>query len=89
MSDLLKQLANIVGEQHLLTDPADLTEYGQDWSKIFTPNAIAAVRPANKEQVQQVVLWANENKVALVPSGGRTGLSGGACATSGEVVLSL
>jgi FAD/FMN-containing dehydrogenase len=35
------------------------------------------------------VLWANEHKVALVPSGGRTGLSGAAVAANGEVVVSF
>ena len=33
--------------------------------------------------------WAKANRVALVPSGGRTGLSGGAVAAKGELVLSL
>ncbi len=32
--------------------------------------------------------WANENAVAIVPSGGRTGLSGGAVAANGELVVS-
>ena len=33
--------------------------------------------------------WARSHKVALVPSGGRTGLSGAACATQNEVVVSF
>ena len=33
--------------------------------------------------------WANAQGVAIVPSGGRTGLSGGAVAANGELVLSL
>jgi FAD/FMN-containing dehydrogenase len=39
--------------------------------------------------VQAIVRWANEHAVAVVPSGGRTGLSGGAVAANGELVLSL
>lgn len=35
------------------------------------------------------MLWANRHKVALVPSGGRTGLSGGAVAAHGEVVVAF
>lgn len=45
--------------------------------------------PADTAEVQEVVRWANEQQVAIVPSGGRTGLSGGAVATNGELVLSL
>lgn len=41
------------------------------------------------EEVQAVVRWANAQAVAVVPSGGRTGLSGGAVAANGELVLSL
>jgi FAD/FMN-containing dehydrogenase len=39
--------------------------------------------------VQQLVQTANSHGVALVPSGGRTGLSGGAVASNGEVVVSF
>ena len=40
-------------------------------------------------EVQAIVRWANANGVAIVPSGGRTGLSGGAVAAHGELVVSL
>ena len=45
--------------------------------------------PKTTEEVQKIVQWARENKISLIPSGGRTGLSGGATATNGEVVVSL
>src|SRR5690606_5053070 len=41
------------------------------------------------EEVQQIVRLANEHHVALVPSGGRTGLSAGAVAASGEAVVAF
>ncbi len=41
------------------------------------------------EEVQAILRWANEQRVAIVSSGGRTGLSGGAVAAHGELVLSL
>ena len=45
--------------------------------------------PASIEAVQAIVKLANELKFALVPSGGRTGLSGGAVAENGEVVIAF
>lgn len=39
--------------------------------------------------MQAIVRWANAHKVALVPSGGRTGLSAAAVAANGEVVVSF
>ncbi|QSP94622.1 FAD-binding oxidoreductase [Marinobacter salinisoli] len=73
----------------VLTDPADLETYGKDWTKIYPPKPLAIVLPKTTEQVQALVKFANENQVALVPSGGRTGLSAGAVAANGEVVVAF
>ncbi len=71
------------------TEPADLEHYGRDWTRRWTPAPMAIALPGTVEQVQAVVRWAFEHGVAIVPSGGRTGLSGGAVAARGELVLSL
>lgn len=73
----------------VLTDAADLEHYGRDWTRRWVPAPMAIALPASVEEVQAVVRWANAEGVALVPSGGRTGLSGGAVAANGELVLSL
>ncbi|GHH46078.1 FAD-binding oxidoreductase [[Pseudomonas] boreopolis] len=73
----------------LKTDPADLEHYGRDWTRRWTPAPLAIALPASVEEVQAIVRWANAHDVAIVPSGGRTGLSGGAVAARGELVLSL
>ena len=71
------------------TDPADLEHYGRDWTRRWTPAPLAIALPSTVDQVQAVVRWAVAERVAIVPSGGRTGLSGGAVAAHGELVLSL
>ena len=68
---------------------ADLQHYGRDWTRRWTPAPLAIALPASVEEVQGIVRWANQQRVAVVPSGGRTGLSGGAVAADGELVLSL
>jgi FAD/FMN-containing dehydrogenase len=73
----------------VLTDATDLEHYGRDWTRRWVPAPMAIALPASVEEVQAVVRWANVEGVALVPSGGRTGLSGGAVAANGELVLSL
>jgi glycolate oxidase subunit GlcD len=73
----------------VLTDPADLNTYGTDWTRIYAPAPVAIVLPKTTEQVQALVKFANDNQVALVPSGGRTGLSAGAVAANGEVVVAF
>jgi FAD/FMN-containing dehydrogenase len=67
----------------------DLTHYAKDWTRVFAPNASLLVRPDSVHEVVVTVQLAAKHGVALVPSGGRTGLAGGACATQGEVVVSL
>ena len=73
----------------LKTEPADLEHYGRDWTRRWTPAPLAIALPDSTAQVQAVVRWAKANGVAVVPSGGRTGLSGGAVAAHGELVVSL
>ncbi|HUA79118.1 MAG TPA: FAD-binding oxidoreductase [Dyella sp.] len=86
---VLADLSSRLPELRLLTDPGDLEHYGRDWTRRWTPAPLAIALPASIEEVQGIVRWANERNVALVPSGGRTGLSGGAVATQGELVVSL
>lgn len=82
-------LAGIVGAERVKTDDESLQVYGKDWTKVFEPRPSAIVFPGNVAQVQALVKLANEKAIALVPSGGRTGLSGGAVATNGEVVVAF
>ncbi|WP_426271062.1 FAD-binding oxidoreductase [Dyella kyungheensis] len=85
----LAELAARLPNLRLLTDPADLEHYGRDWTRRWTPAPLAIALPGGVEEVQAIMRWANERNVAVVPSGGRTGLSGGAVAANGELVLSL
>lgn len=71
------------------TDDNSLKHYAKDWTTYFDIKASAIVFPESTEDVVNIVQWARKHKVGLVPSGGRTGLSGGACALNGEVVVSF
>jgi FAD/FMN-containing dehydrogenase len=86
---VLSSLAGIVGQQRVLTDADSLQGYGRDWTRVHTPCPCAVVRPGSVAEVQQVVRIAASNNLAIVPSGGRTGLSGGAVACHGELVMAL
>jgi FAD/FMN-containing dehydrogenase len=50
---------------------------------------LAVVLPGTVDQVRQLMHYANDHRLALVPWGGRTGLSGAAVACRGEIVVSL
>ena len=80
---------SILPENLILTDPNSLAFYGKDWLKDFTPSPSLVVLPETIEQVQAIVRLCNQHHISVVPSGGRTGLSGGATAVQGEIILSL
>ena len=86
---ITKQLVTILGEERLLLRPEDLQYYGVDRTTIWQANPCAVVLPGSIKEVQQIVLLAKEHNLAIVPSGGRTGLSGGAVAKDGEIVIAL
>ena len=87
--ELLTQLTEIVGESRIKTDTDSLQNWGRDHTKHFDPNPSVIVFPSSTEQVQEIVKLANQFNVAITPSGGRTGLSAGAVAADGEIVISF
>jgi FAD/FMN-containing dehydrogenase len=86
----MERLSSLNLKSHQVkTDSESLLYYGKDWTTYFDIKASAIVFPESTDDVVEIVKWARLNKTALVPSGGRTGLSGAACALNGEVVVSF
>lgn len=86
---LLDGIRAFIEPASLRTDADSALLYGRDWTRLYPPNPLAVVLPGTIEQVRQLVCYANDHRLALVPSGGRTGLSGAAVASHGELVVSL
>jgi FAD/FMN-containing dehydrogenase len=74
---------------NLSTADDDLATYGRDWTRNFPVAPAAVVFPRAVDDIVDLVRLARAHGFCLVPSGGRTGLSGGAVAGRGEVVVSL
>jgi glycolate oxidase subunit GlcD len=87
--DVLLALEAVLDEGKLRTDSDSLESHGKDWTKMYEVAPLAIAFPKSTEQVQAIVKLANELEFSIVPSGGRTGLSGGAVASNGEVVISF
>lgn len=85
----LEAIGAVLGEGILLQDPDSLAHYGVDRSSGWQASPCAVARPRSTAEVQSIVAIARQYRLAVVPSGGRTGLCGGAVAHSGELVLSL
>jgi FAD/FMN-containing dehydrogenase len=82
-------LDELFSGRQLKREPDVLTQWGCDWTRSFEVAPSAVVFVESLEEVSALVRLANEDGFALVPSGGRTGLSGGAVASNGEVVVSF
>ena len=82
-------LSALLGRERFLTDSQSLQHYGRDWTRFAAPAPSGVLLPNTIGEIQAIVGLARQNGIKLVPSGGRTGLSGGAMATNGELVLSL
>ena len=85
---VIDALRERVPSSPIVTDP-DVTEgYRRDFAK--DPDAgrpLAVVRATSTEDVQEVMRWASENAIAVIPRGAGSGLSGGATAVTGGIVL--
>ena len=86
---MLSALRGIFTPARVKTADADLQTWGTDWTRNFKVAAGAVVFPVTVDEVVAVTRLANQRGLALVPSGGRTGLSGGAVAANGEIVVSF
>lgn len=81
-----QKIAEVVA---LSEDPSDLAEYGRDWTRVHTPQPSGVAFPKSTSEVSALLAICNEEGIAVVPSGGRTGLAAGAVAHRSELVLSL
>lgn len=87
--DVLAELAAALPAGAISTDPAELAEYGRDWTRVYEPAPSAIAFPRSTAEVAALLSACDRLRVPVVPSGGRTGLAGGAVAKDGELVLSL
>ena len=73
----------------VVTAPDALEKYRFDWTHDATAGTpLAAVRAETTEHVQATMRWASAHGIPVVPRGAGSGLSGGALAVDGGIVLS-
>jgi len=89
MTEKLSQLRAQFRSDFFTDRADDLLKYGQDWSGVLIPAPSLIGFPRSTEEVSLFLKTCSDLRIPVVPSGGRTGLSGGAVATNGEVVLSF
>ncbi|MBN1320908.1 MAG: FAD-binding oxidoreductase [Thermoleophilia bacterium] len=85
---VIDDLAGIVGKENIRDDPAALEEYSGGQAENMP---VAVARPANTDEVQRIVKWANESGTPLTPvSSGPPHFRGGSTpGVAGTVIVDL
>lgn len=86
---MIEALGELLAPERVRSDADSLAHWGRDWTRSFAVAPSAVVFPESVDEVVALVRYARTSGIALVPSGGRTGLSGGAVAGNGEIVVSF
>jgi glycolate oxidase len=87
-SAAVNELEAIVGSEYLITKSVDLDKYASDGTKLqYIPDIV--VIPKNNEEISRIMILANEMCIPVIPRGGGSGMTGGALAVQGGIVLSL
>jgi FAD/FMN-containing dehydrogenase len=87
--ELIARFRKIVGNKYAVTNAADIAPYVTEERDLFHGRSPLVLRPGSTAEVSAVCKLASEQRIALVPQGGNTGLVGGQTPHHGEVVISM
>jgi glycolate oxidase len=85
----LRKLTDLLGTTNVLHEREDLLTFGYDATPelLLLPDVV--VFPTSTEQVVELVKFARNEGLPIVPRGSGTGLSGGSVAAKGGMILCL
>ncbi|PGH30195.1 hypothetical protein GX50_07060 [[Emmonsia] crescens] len=65
----------------------DIEPFNCDWMRKYRGHAKLVLKPQNTKEMSEVLKYCNENKLAVVPQGGNTGLVGGGVPVFDEIII--
>ncbi|KAK2748569.1 hypothetical protein FQN57_000704 [Myotisia sp. PD_48] len=94
-SEHVQHFKDLLGAQSAVidgvtTDAADdILPFNKDWMGKYQGHAKLVLKPQSTNEVSQILRYCNENKLAVVPQGGNTGLVGGSVPVFDEIVINM
>lgn len=89
----IDSLTEICGKANVFYEMADIERYLYDETEEYVrPKACEdciVVRPGTYEEVSEILKWANQELVPIIPRGGGTGACGAAIPTEPSVIMSM
>lgn len=88
-SSVISELQNVCGNAHVIVHREAIENYSHDETEdlVYFPEAV--VKPKNAEEISAVLKICNREKIPATPRGAGTGLSGGALAIHGGIIISM
>src|SRR5205823_2575704 len=88
-NEAIHKLREVLDPSQVIADETELLVYECDGLPLFKNRPDVVVFPKTAEEVAAVVRIANEYSIPFLPRGAGTGLSGGALAVEGGIVIAL
>ena len=87
INEAYNDLKEVVGYENISIDPAILWAYSKD-SSIQKPKlSDMVIRPNSTQEVSLILKYANDKKIPIIPSGGRSSLCGAGYSLNGGGIL--
>jgi FAD/FMN-containing dehydrogenase len=67
----------------------DIEPFNGDWMRKYRGHTKLVLKPGSTGEVSKVLKYCNDNKLAVVPQGGNTGLVGGSVPVFDEIVINM
>jgi lactate dehydrogenase (NAD+,ferredoxin) subunit LctD len=86
---IIKELKEIVGEDGVFTDQDNLEKYSVDETTGISGFPEVVIKPKSEGEVSSVMKLAHDNNIPVTPRSGGTGVTGGAVAAFGGIIIAL
>ncbi|CDW78252.1 d-lactate dehydrogenase mitochondrial precursor [Stylonychia lemnae] len=80
--------SGVLGPENIIQEHDEIKPYNIDFTKKYVGQCSLVLTPQNEKQIQEILKYCNEKKLAVVPQGGNTGLVGGSVPLQDEIVIS-
>ncbi|KAL6869379.1 D-lactate ferricytochrome c oxidoreductase [Amphichorda felina] len=68
---------------------SDMEPFNEDWMHKYKGQCRLVLKPGSTDDVSNILKYCNENRLAVVPQGGNTGLVGGSVPVFDEIVINM
>ncbi|KAH8553382.1 hypothetical protein BGW37DRAFT_533500 [Umbelopsis sp. PMI_123] len=89
----IEYFRTVLGENSVVYDKDpesdNILQYNTDWFNLYRGTSSLVLFPSDTAQVSSILKYCNENRLAVVPQGGNTGVSGGAVPVFDEIIIKM